>query len=289
LFKPYEFFKKYIHRDILLVASSPVVTIGSDAPIVDAIRIMCGEGFRRLPVTDPENGRLVGLVVASDIVEYLVGGRRFQGFRGEAAKDLKGMLENNVGKIMVERVFSIGVTSTITEAINLMREKGIGCLPVTDEEGRVWAILTERDIMAILSRKMRGVKVSEAMTRNLVTIHPKATIMDAMEVMVNKGFRRLPLEDRGMVEGIVTVMDIIRYIGCEENLGRIMEGRDGKIFLENVEGIAVRDLVTIEASADISEAAYLMTEHDIGSLLVVEDNRLLGLVTERDLFKLIPP
>ena len=199
------------------------------------------------------------------------------------------MLENNVGKIMVERVFSIGVTSTITEAINLMRDRGIGCLPVTDEEGRVWAILTERDIMAILSRKMRGVKVSEAMTRNLVTIHPKATIMDAMEVMVNKGFRRLPLEDRGMVEGIVTVMDIIRYIGCEENLGRIMEGRDGKIFLENVEGIAVRDLVTIGASADISEAAYLMTEHDIGSLLVVEDNRLLGLVTERDLFKLIPP
>jgi CBS domain-containing protein len=288
LFKPYEFFKKYVHRDILLIASSPVVTIGSDAPVVDAVRIMCGEGFRRLPVTDPRDRRLVGILVASDIIEYLDGGDRFQGLRKELGEDIKRMMEEAVGKIMAEGIVSIGVTATLTEAIKLMREKNLGCLPITDGEGRVWAILTERDIMVVLSRKMRGLKVSGAMTKDLITIQPEATIMDTMEEMTRHGFRRLPLVSEGRVEGIVTAMDVIRYIGHEETLSRIMKEGDGKVFLKRVEEIAVKDLVTITPSADISDAASLMIKHDIGSLLVAEDNRLLGLVTERDLFKIIP-
>jgi len=64
--------------DILTIAKHPVVTMAPTTPIYDAIKIMVKEGFRRLPIADPATKRLLGIITATDIVNFLGGGSKFQ-------------------------------------------------------------------------------------------------------------------------------------------------------------------------------------------------------------------
>ena len=56
----------------------PVVTMAPTTPVYDAIQIMVGEGFRRVPIVDPGTKRLQGIITATDIINYLGGGERFE-------------------------------------------------------------------------------------------------------------------------------------------------------------------------------------------------------------------
>ncbi|MDH5375400.1 MAG: CBS domain-containing protein, partial [Candidatus Bathyarchaeota archaeon] len=59
------------------VAKSPVVTMAPTTPIYDGIRIMTREGFRRIPIANPGTRTLEGVVTATDVINYLGGGKKF--------------------------------------------------------------------------------------------------------------------------------------------------------------------------------------------------------------------
>jgi len=63
--------------EILRVAKSPVVTMAPTTPVYDAVQIMAREGFRRMPIASPGTKALVGIVTATDIINYLGGGEKF--------------------------------------------------------------------------------------------------------------------------------------------------------------------------------------------------------------------
>jgi len=64
--------------EIMTVAKSPVVTMAPTAPIYDAVKMMSKEGFRRMPIVDPGTKRLLGIVTATDIVNFFGGGDKLQ-------------------------------------------------------------------------------------------------------------------------------------------------------------------------------------------------------------------
>lgn len=59
--------------EIMTIAKSPVVTMAPTTPVYDAIQIMSKEGFRRIPIVDPGTKNLRGIIVATDIINYLGG------------------------------------------------------------------------------------------------------------------------------------------------------------------------------------------------------------------------
>ncbi|RLI06428.1 histidine kinase, partial [Candidatus Bathyarchaeota archaeon] len=118
---------------VMLIASTPVVSITPDSSVCDAMKLMVSRGFRRLPVVDRGTGRLVGIITATDIVRYAAGKR------GELAEAMR----RPVSEVMVREVISVRTSSGLEEAIRTMVEHGVGGLPVVDEEGRLWAIVTE--------------------------------------------------------------------------------------------------------------------------------------------------
>ena len=273
--------------EIMRIAKKPVVTTAPTTPVYDAIQIMVKEGFRRLPVADPGTKKLKGIITAMDIIDYLGGGSKFEIIRKRHGGNFYKAIYEPIKFIMTSRVISIETTGKIDEAIELMKKHNVGGLPVIDEEGKIWGIITERDIAFLFAGKIGGVKVSGIMSTNVVTISPKESIFMAEKTMVEKGFRRLPLVYDDKLAGIVTVMDILRFFGGSEVFHHLKSGTIMQVLQTEIEEIATKKLITVSPETDIGEAARIMEENNVGALPVLENNKLAGLVTERDFFKVI--
>jgi len=273
--------------EIMTIAKSPVITMATTTPVYDGIRIMVKEGFRRIPIVDPGTKRLRGIITASDIVNYLGGGEKFQIIQREHAGNFFKAINEPVRHIMTTKVFSVYTSAKISDTIDMMIKHKVGGLPVVDEENRVWAIITERDIVTIFGRMISGAKVADLMSKKVVTATPKTSILKAEKKMIKNGFRRLPLVSEGKLVGIVTVMDILRFFGSGKVFQHLQSGTIDQVLQTPVIETAVKDVVTVDRNVDVGEAAQLMWEKGIGALPVLENEKLIGIITERDFFKLI--
>jgi CBS domain-containing protein len=117
-------------------------------------------------------------------------------------------------------------------------------------------------------------RVRDLMTLVLVTIEPQASVVEAAKKMIQEEKGPLPVvEGDGRPVGMVTDRDVIARV--------VAEGRDpGSV---TVEDIATRELVTIGPDQAADEAALLMAEHQLDRLLVVEGERLVGIISEADI------
>lgn len=271
---------------VMRIAKSPVVTATVTMPVMEAIRIMCVKGFRRLPVIDPESRKLEGIITATDIIDYLGGGEKFEIIRTTHKGDFFSAIHAPIERIMIRKVHSLTRSASIEDALRTMKMGDVGGLPIVDEEGRIWAIVTERDLMHSFADQIVGAKVSELMSRKVVVLTEEVSIKEAMRTIIENGFRRLPLMRKDVPVAIVTAMDIIRFFGSGKVFEKIKTGMMEEALKLPALEIASRNLVSIDPDADVGEASSVMKREDLGALLVVENGKLAGIITERDFFKL---
>jgi CBS domain-containing protein len=124
------------------------------------------------------------------------------------------------------------------------------------------------------------------MTSNPITITPQTTLPEAHQLMDKYNIRRLPVINKGKLVGIVTRGDIREAQASDATtlsvyeLNYLLDRTPAKEFM-------AYDPITIAADAPISEAARRMLQHKIGGLPVVEYGRLVGIITETDLCRLL--
>jgi len=125
----------------------------------------------------------------------------------------------SVKDIMTKNVITITVDKSVFEAAELMNSKGIGCLLIVKDEVPV-GIVTERDfVRRVVAKNLPySVKVSEIMTKNLVTVDPDVSLKDAAGLMSINKIRRLPVLKQNKLVGIVVASDFVRNIG-KKNVG----------------------------------------------------------------------
>jgi CBS domain-containing protein len=116
-------------------------------------------------------------------------------------------------------------------------------------------------------------RVRDKMVSSVVSIEPGTGIVDAAKRMIQEEKGPLPIVEGERPVAIVTDRDIIAHV--------VAEGRDPTSM--TVQDIASHDLVTIGPEQDISEARRLMDEHELDRILVVEDDRLVGIISEADI------
>jgi len=136
-------------------------------------------------------------------------------------------------------------------------------------------------------------KVSEVMTRDPVTIDPDAPLGTARAVMVERGFRHLPVaDDAGRLVGMITDRDlrdaafapaIVEYLSPAAR--RRLRGLGETLESLRVRDVMTWDVVTIEPEAPVARAAALMFEGRFSSLPVVDHGRLVGIVTDHDVLR----
>lgn len=273
--------------EILTVAKSPVVMVAPTTPIYDAIQLMANKGFRRLPIVNPGTKHLEGIVTATDFVDYLGGGKKFELVQHKFGGNFFEAINGPVKLVMTQAVTSVKTSARISEAIAIMKESNFGGLPVVDGGGAVKAIVTERDVVNLFADRTSGVTVAELMSKRVVTALPKTTIFETEKTMAGEGFRRLPIVADGKVAGIITAMDIVRFFGCGEAFAHLRSGTIIQVLNNPALEIASRTVTTVEPELDVGQVAKKMREKSIGAMPVVKNEKLVGIITERDFFKII--
>ena len=273
--------------EIMHVAEKAVTTMPSTTAIYEVIKKMAERKFRRIPLANPATKRLEGIVTASDIINYLGGGEKFGIIQRKYDGNFFKAINEPIKLIMTKKVVAIKTSAKVSEALELMKERNLGGLPVVDEEDSVKAILTERDIANLFADRISGVTVAQIMSEEVITALPQTTIFEAEKTMTTQGFRRLPIVSDGKVLGIITTMDIISFFGSGEVFKYLRSGTIIQVLSTPALSIATKAVSTIAPEADAGQAAKIMHEKNVGALPVLRNGKLAGMITERDFFKLI--
>lgn len=191
------------------VMSEPPVILSRDDTIADSVTRMLRVDEWYAPVL--EGTRLIGQLGLEHVI-----GSMLEENRDELAKRI-------VEDIMTREVTTAGIGEFVVSIWERMKEHGYAGLPVVDGKGRLVGIITQSDLLsegvklALESSggPNRGPRVRELMTTSVVYLYPWSKISEAAEIMVTRGFGRLPVvesEDSKRLVGIVDREDIVKLI-----------------------------------------------------------------------------
>lgn len=131
------------------------------------------------------------------------------------------------------------------------------------------------------------VKVSDWMTKDVVTTRRQTSISSAHQLMRENNVRRLPVVEDGKLVGIITIGDVREASPSDATTLSIWELNYLWAQL-TVEKVMTRSVFTVKADTLLLDAAEIMLEHKVSGLPVVnETGTLVGIITESDIFRML--
>lgn len=120
--------------------------------------------------------------------------------------------------------------------------------------------------------------IDAIMSTNLVTVPPSATLAEARTLMQSNGIHHLPVTDDGDIVGLVTITNVLAATDSflRDDRNRI---HANEIIVGDV---MVKDVATVDVNASLRQAALFLEKHQIGCLPVIDDDNLVGIITETD-------
>src|SRR5574344_875327 len=108
--------------DIMALAKKDVISIPPTMSIQKASELMIAHGFRRLPITDPGSGKILGIVTAMDILDFLGGGNKFNIIEKKHNDNFLSAINEPIRTIMTSDIVAMSHKESINEAVKVMIE-----------------------------------------------------------------------------------------------------------------------------------------------------------------------
>ncbi|HKM75665.1 MAG TPA: CBS domain-containing protein [Candidatus Bathyarchaeia archaeon] len=184
--------------------------------------------------------------------------------------------KNRLEQIMTGNVIKIASDVTLYDAQKLMSEAQLSRLIVTNNDGKLRGMITQRDIVRFLGRDkseraLEEITVKEIMSSPAVELKPSDTLVDAASAMNKKGISSVVItgEDQEVL-GIVTKTDICYHFSQEYSKLR-------------VEDVMTRKVFTVRPTHSIFFVASLLARQGISRVPVVDDQTIRGIITLVDM------
>lgn len=126
--------------------------------------------------------------------------------------------------------------------------------------------------------------VKDYMTKEVISISPEESVAHAADLMRDKGLRRLPVIEKGQLVGLVTEGTMADASPSKATSLSIYE-MNYLLNKTKIRDIMIRQVVTVEPDASLEDAIYEMMTYKVGVLPVVQNNQVVGIITDRDVFK----
>lgn len=282
--------------DIMSIAKKTVVAAPQSATIKEAAEIMVKNKFRRLPITDPGTGMILGIVTAMDIMDFLGGGDKYKILEEKYPGNFLGAVNESVKKIMTRDVEVISHKDSINDAITMMMEKDVGGLPVVDADQKIVGIVSERDFVGLLSGVLTDEVVEDYMTKKVISTTPGTRIEGASKIMVRNRLRRIPIigeerktphPEKDKIMGIVTATDILEFLGKNRAFGGMISNDVEDVLNTTISEIMEKTVIATTARTRLGDLCNSMGHEGIGGLPVVSNGELEGIITESDILKAV--
>ncbi len=282
--------------DIMSIAKKEVITVPQSATIKESAEIMVKNKFRRLPVTDPGTGKILGIVTSMDILDFLGGGDKYQILEKKHDGNFLSAINEPLREIMTRKVEVLNNKSSMGDAISKMRDKKVGALPIIDSNDKIVGIVSERDFAILLSGVLTDETVEDYMTTSVISTTPGTRIEGATKIMVRNKLRRIPVtgeerktphpENEKLV-GIATSTDILEFLGKNTAFEKLITNNADEVLNTTLNDIMTRNVVTTNIYTKLGDLCSIMEKEGIGGMPVVRDNELLGIITESDILRAI--
>ncbi len=251
-------------RDLMhtgLITCKPNATMGQVAVLLNQHHV------HALIVTD-RDGRANGIISDFDLMagEWL----------SSDSESLAAMRKLTASDLMTQPVNTVEANIPLTEAVNLLSEKGVSRLLVTDNEKPVGIISLSDFVSSIASAiKPKRDTVGDVMSDAILVCRGKTPVASAARAMTSAGWRSVLVVDaKGKILGVVSGHDLLRFV---------KEGVDEKLVVRNV----MHPALTIDLHSSLREAADLMIQNHHHRLVVVDkddpDAFPLGVISSFDI------
>ena len=212
------------------------------------------------------------------------------------------------------QALQIKPNTTVAEAAQLMAAKREDCVLVTDDDDRIAGIFTAKDLafrVVGAGIKARDVTIADIMTKNPLCARTDTSATDALDLMVRKGFRHLPVMDEN--QDISGILDITKcFYDAMEKLERAytssrklydaLEGVQSELgssqpqqiiqyvetLRQKMSGPTLESVLngmpptTVSVRTSVKEAAALMKENHTTAVLVQDQGSITGIFTSKD-------
>jgi CBS domain-containing protein len=278
------------------IAKKTVVTAPQSATIKEAAETMVKNKFRRLPITNPGTGQILGIVTSMDILDFLGGGDKYKIVEEKYHGNFLGAINESVKEIMTRNVEILSHKDSIKDAITKMRKKDVGALPVVDAEKKMVGIVSERDFVVLLSGVLTDELVGEYMTENVISTTPGTRIEGASKIMVRNKLRRIPVvgeerrtshPEKDKIMGIVTATDILEFLGKNSAFDKMVSNDAEDVLNTTITEIMEKTVIATTANTRLGDLCDAMINEGIGGLPVVNNGNLEGIITESDILKAV--
>lgn len=285
-----------MNENIMKIASKDVISIPPSKSIKDTAKVMMEHQFRRLPVTDPGSGKVLGIVTVMDILDFFGGGNKFNIIEKKYSDNFLAAINEPVREIMSRDVICLSEKSSIYDVVDVMLANQIGALPIVDGDENIVGIVTERDIALSLAGEIDDRTAHDYMSTKVFTTTPGTPIESACKIMVRNGLRRIPIvggeadisKAAKKLLGIVTSTDLIRFFNAKEFFDNLNSNAASEVLEKTkVSDIMVKDAIIVEAEDTIGEICELFKISNIGGVPVVKDDVVIGIITERDILRAV--
>ena len=285
-----------MNENIMKIASKDVISIPPSKSIKDTAKVMMEHQFRRLPVTDPGSGKVLGIVTVMDILDFFGGGNKFNIIEKKYSDNFLAAINEPVREIMSRDVICLSEKSSVYDVVDVMLANQIGALPIVDGDENLVGIVTERDIALSLAGEIDDRTAQDYMSTKVFTTTPGTPIESACKIMVRNGLRRIPIvggeadisKAAKKLLGIVTSTDLIRFFNAKEFFDNLNSNAASEVLEKTkVSDIMVKDAIIVEAEDTIGEICELFKISNIGGVPVVKDDAVIGIITERDILRAV--
>ncbi len=217
-----------------------------------------------------------------------------------------------VRDVMTRDPVKITAERSLADAAQLLLSSIFTGLPVVDERDRVIGVITQGDLVnrgglplrlgllaetttqeiaAVMTQLARR-SVGEVMSRPAITVAEGLPLAEAVELMLTKDLKRLPVENtEGRLTGIISRLDVFRTVMRETPDWQAFCAQNIDVRqMRTVGDIVRRDTHTVLPDATVDTLLNIIGDNDIQRLAVVDaDNRLLGIISDRDLLRYCKP
>ena len=262
-----------------LLYTAPVITLGPENSMSDALFLMKKNDIKRLVIVNDDIP--VGIVTERDIGKFL-----------QNDKTSRMLDQIHLNEIMKRNIFTISKDQDelLVQCAIRMDTFQIGSIVIVDDEKLV-GIVTKSDLTKNFSNSFAGAyKVRDYMNTKMITCRKSDSLLFALTMLDRNKVARLVVTDNdGRPVGIISYDTFLRNSGYFK-LGK-QNTRDYLLPKASAKELLVSDLVgnellTIESSDDLAQAARLMIEYKLSGIPVVDENgNLEGVISATDIVR----
>jgi CBS domain-containing protein len=247
-----------------------VIAIDKDVNLNHVLNLMKKYEITKIPVV--ENKKLIG-IVSDNIIAYKLGSIRKKGVPASRL---------HASSVTDKDIVSISPDTEIKTILKDVGKPGPTMLCVVENDSLV-GVITKANLLQLVNSKKQ---VREIMKKNLHVVSPDDRVVHARRIMIDQNIARLPVVDKGTLVGMISDTEIAFALADLKKslpLGRQKHRLDELL----VEDVMKTPAVWTESNITVSEAAKIMLNKNLGALPVIDNGKLVGIISRTDLLNTI--